>query len=97
MSPRFDELMAYARERYDIVIVDTPPVGLVVDATIVARHCDIGLFVARYASTGQRAISASLRDLSRRVDLPVCGVLNQVEKADSYQYAYGRKYQGRYR
>jgi capsular exopolysaccharide synthesis family protein len=97
MSSRFDELMDFAREKYDVVIVDTPPVGLVVDATIVARHCDVGLFVVKYAATSQQAVRASLRDLTRRVDLPICGILNRVEKGDSYRYGYGRDYQQYYR
>ena len=41
MSSRFDELMSFARSKYDVVIVDTPPIGLVVDAAVVARHCDL--------------------------------------------------------
>jgi len=97
MSTRFDELMAYAREKYDVVIVDTPPVGLVVDATIVARHCDLGLFIVKHAATGQHAVRAALRDLTRRVDLPICGVLNRIERGDGYRYGYGRDYQGYYR
>ncbi len=97
MSTRFDELMAFAREKYDVVIVDTPPVGLVVDATIVARHCDLGLFIVKHAATGQHAVRAALRDLTRRVDLPICGVLNRIERGDGYRYGYGRDYQGYYR
>ncbi|MBM3525169.1 MAG: hypothetical protein FJX57_19660, partial [Alphaproteobacteria bacterium] len=40
MSTRFDDLIRFAREEYETIIIDTPPVGLVVDATIIARHCD---------------------------------------------------------
>jgi len=35
------------------------------------------VFVVRYASTGQQALGASLRELTRRENLPVCVVLNQ--------------------
>ncbi len=83
MSNRFDELMRFARERYDTVIVDTPPIGLVVDATIVARHCDAGIMVVRYASTSQRVVRASLRELER-TEVPIYGVLNMVARAESY-------------
>lgn len=85
MSTRFDQLMDFAREKYDVVIIDTPPIGLVVDAAIVARHCVLGLFVVRYASTNQHQVRASLRDL-RRADVPICGVLNGVHGGVSYQY-----------
>lgn len=97
MSDRFEALMSFARDNYDVIIVDTPPVGLVVDATIVARHCDMGLFVVRYASTGQNAVRGSLRDLAGRTDTPIFCVLNNVDKADSDQYGYSRKYRNYYR
>jgi succinoglycan biosynthesis transport protein ExoP len=95
MSSRFDELMKFAKSNYDVVIVDTPPVGLVVDATVVARHCDLGLFVVRYASTNQHAVSISLRDLTR-LEVPICGVLNHVEKAEGYRYGHSRAYRNYY-
>jgi capsular exopolysaccharide synthesis family protein len=95
MSNRFDELMKFARNTYDVVIVDTPPIGLVVDAAVVARHCDLGIFVVRYASTNQHAVRTSLRDLAR-VDVPICGILNQVEKAEVYRYGNSRKYRNYY-
>lgn len=94
MSQRFDELIRFARERYETVIIDTPPIGLVVDATIVARHCDAGIMVVRYASTSQRMVLASLRELER-ADVPIYGVLNMVVRAEGYgQYGdYGSYYQ----
>jgi Mrp family chromosome partitioning ATPase len=89
--------MSFAREQFDVVIVDTPPIGLVVDASIVARHCDIGLYIVRYASTGQQAIRGGLRELARRTDLPICGVLNQVAEAEGSRYGNHRKYRSYYR
>ena len=92
-SERFANLLAYARSNYEAVVVDTSPVGIVVDATIVARHCDLGVFVVRCASTGQRAIQASLREL-RRTGVPLCGVLNFVNDGSAaVDYAkYGNYY-----
>jgi capsular exopolysaccharide synthesis family protein len=94
MSHRFDELIRFARERYETVIIDTPPIGLVVDATIVARHCDAGIMVVRYASTSQRMVLSALRELER-TEVPIYGVLNMVSRADGYgRYGdYGGYYQ----
>ncbi len=94
MSHRFDELIRFARERYETVIIDTPPIGLVVDATIVARHCDAGVMVVRYSSTSQRLVLSGLRELER-TGVPIYGVLNMVSRADGHgRYsAYGRYYQ----
>ncbi|MGH6925188.1 MAG: GumC family protein, partial [Propylenella sp.] len=96
MSRRFDDLMKFARQTYDVVVIDTPPVGLVVDAAIVARHCDAGVFIARYHSTMPQQVRASMRDLLlRAAGVPLYGVLNQVAWADSQVYGYGRYYRSR--
>jgi capsular exopolysaccharide synthesis family protein len=97
MSSRFTDLMIFAKRNYDVVIVDTPPIGLVVDASIVARHCSIGLFVVRYGSTGQQALRGGLRDIARRSDTPIYGVLNQVPASDDSRYGSNRKYRNYYR
>lgn len=93
MSGRFDQLIRFARETYDVVIIDTPPIGLVVDAAIAARHCDIGIFVARYAQTNQHQVRASLRDL-RRTDVPMVGVLNDIRGEEGYRYGKYQQYYG---
>jgi capsular exopolysaccharide synthesis family protein len=93
LSGRFAQLLSFARENYDVVIIDTPPVGLVVDAAIIARHCDIGVFVARYALTNQHQIRSSLRDL-RRAEVPIIGVLNDVRGEEGYRYGKYRQYYG---
>ncbi|MEO8667395.1 MAG: GNVR domain-containing protein, partial [Bauldia sp.] len=92
MSERFAELMQFARANYDVVILDTPPIGLVVDARIVARYCDVGIFVVRHATTSQRHIRSSLRDLTLRLDVPLFGILNQVDRTSTYAYGQQRKY-----
>jgi capsular exopolysaccharide synthesis family protein len=92
MSDRFAELMKFARDNYDVVILDTPPIGLVVDARIVARFCDVGIFVVRQGATSQHHIRSSLRDLSLRLDLPICGILNQIDRSSAYAYGRHSKY-----
>lgn len=44
-SQRFRDLLAKARESYDVIIVDTPPLGSVIDAAIVSRQCDGAILV----------------------------------------------------
>ncbi|MBN8994581.1 MAG: polysaccharide biosynthesis tyrosine autokinase [Rhizobiales bacterium] len=90
MSPAFDDLMALARANYDAIIIDTPPIGLVVDATIIARHADVGIFVVRQASTGQRDVRAALGYL-RRTGVPLVGVLNCIDD-DTRFGAYAKYY-----
>ncbi len=44
-SKRFNELLDIARKHYDYVIIDTPPLGLVIDAAVVAEKCDGAIIV----------------------------------------------------
>lgn len=37
---RFEQLCQWAREEYDYIVMDTPPVNTVIDGTIAAKHCD---------------------------------------------------------
>lgn len=89
--PAFGELLMEARERYDWVIVDAPPVLPVADAVIVSRVVDGVVLVVDMRRTPLSA-ARSARDLLRAVDAPVLGVLanNAPAKARSYGYGYGR-------
>ncbi len=44
-NERFKDLIRTVRERYDYVIVDTPPLGLVIDAAITCKVCDAAILV----------------------------------------------------
>jgi capsular exopolysaccharide synthesis family protein len=79
-SDRFRALLDHASSRFDVVIMDTPPLGLVVDAEIVARQADCLLFVVRYASSSEEIVISNLKDFRRRNDLPVWLVFNAVGK-----------------
>jgi capsular exopolysaccharide synthesis family protein len=89
------EVLARARELYDMVILDTPPVNAVADAALLSRQCDGVLVVARAGVTARDALVFAMEQL-RIVHAPVIGaVLNDVDlRGDAgvdgaYQY-YGR-------
>lgn len=89
------EVLARARELYDMVILDTPPVNAVADAALLSRQCDGVLVVARSGATARDALAFAMEQL-RIVHAPVIGaVLNDVDlRGDAgvdgaYQY-YGR-------
>ncbi len=52
LSRHLAELLAYGRQHYDYVMIDTPPVGLITDALVMMKHVDATLFVinARFAN-----------------------------------------------
>jgi capsular exopolysaccharide synthesis family protein len=89
------EVLARARELYDMVVLDTPPVNAVADAALLSRQCDGVLVVARAGVTARDALVFAMEQL-RIVHAPVIGaVLNDVDlRGDAgvdgaYQY-YGR-------
>ena len=63
-SERMRTLVAHLKESFDYVIIDTPPVGPVIDSVIVAGLADKTIFVVRWASTPRELIQASVQKLS---------------------------------
>jgi succinoglycan biosynthesis transport protein ExoP len=73
------QLIDTAREAYDLVIVEVPPMAAVVDYKMVARHCDRFVFVVEWGKTSQRMVLECLDDASALFDRIVCIVLNKVD------------------
>ncbi|RYF74784.1 MAG: polysaccharide biosynthesis tyrosine autokinase, partial [Cytophagaceae bacterium] len=57
-SPRMRELITDLRERFSYVMLDTPPLGLVSDAQLMAPFADSTLFVVRHGVTPQTSLKA---------------------------------------
>jgi tyrosine-protein kinase Etk/Wzc len=90
------ELLARARELYDMVILDTPPVNAVADAALLSRQCDGVLVVARAGVTARDALAFAMEQL-RIVHAPVIGaVLNDVDLRGDAGFDGAYKYYGRY-
>jgi capsular exopolysaccharide synthesis family protein len=62
----FDNL----RKRYDFIIIDTPPVGLVTDALLLVKHSDIQIFVARQNYTDKNRFAEVMNNIEEAVELP---------------------------
>jgi tyrosine-protein kinase Etk/Wzc len=92
-SEAFRRFVATAREEYDTVVIDAPPVLVISDATVLATMVDGMLLVARANVTDRHALTDAVRQL-RRVDAPLLGlVLNGVETHGGYGgYGYGYGY-----
>ena len=52
-SKKFDDLLSVLRERFDYVIIDSPPVGSVVDACVIAPKVDGTVMVVRSDAVGR--------------------------------------------
>ena len=59
-AERFTQILAEARERYDYVLLDTPPLVPVYDAAVLARHVDGVILVVAAAKTPRKLLGAAL-------------------------------------
>jgi succinoglycan biosynthesis transport protein ExoP len=98
-SERMKQLISRLKETFDYVVVDTPPVGPVIDPLIVANLADKTIFVVEWAGTDRELVAASIRQLSNHKRIAGI-VLNSVkqERARKYggEYYYGQAYEKYY-
>jgi len=98
LSERLKTLVASLREEFDLVVIDTPPMGPVVDPLIISNLVDKVVFIVRWASTAREMVGHSIERLSGHKK--VAGVVfNQVIDAQAQKYgkyAYSYYYGGRY-
>ena len=90
-SEKCDELFQLLRDRYDYIIIDTPPVGLVTDAFLLMKHSDVNLFIVRQGVTNKNIFGTIIKDMEAR-DLKMSIVLNGIQTNKGYGYSYGKKY-----
>lgn len=89
-----EELLSALTQPTDLVIVDSPPLLPVADATILARYVDSTVLVVCSNSTSKRSLNRSLEILDQ-ADAPLEGlVLNDVEEKEMYAGTYGYGYGG---
>ena len=95
-SARFDALLDELKARYDVVIVDTPPVGLVTDGALVMKKVDLPLYVFR-ADFSRRGFVKTLGRIrsSQRLD-SLSIILNGVSASTDRGYAYEKYGYGYY-
>jgi receptor protein-tyrosine kinase len=87
------ELLSKLADRYDHVIIDTPPLGVVTDAAVVATLADGLLIVARMGSTHGEPLRHAVAELESIGAHVVGAVLTDVHHAeDRYGYRYAYQY-----
>ncbi|HEU4495676.1 MAG TPA: polysaccharide biosynthesis tyrosine autokinase [Flavobacterium sp.] len=86
------ELLEDLKTRYDYIILDTPPVGLVSDALELAQYTDVILYVVRQNVT-KKAMLNLINDKHKKGELSnISIVLNGFESKARYGYSYGYGY-----
>lgn len=96
-SPKFEQLVERAKSEFEVIVLDSPPVGYVVDARVVTRFADLILYIVRYGRTSQRTVMSALREmLSEPKPVPAALVLNNAQTS-SMSYYYSGKVHAYYR
>ncbi|MGM0927690.1 MAG: polysaccharide biosynthesis tyrosine autokinase [Pseudomonadota bacterium] len=89
MHQRFSDFLAAASERYDLVIIDTPPILAVTDPAIVGRQCGTTLMVARFQQNPVKEIQVAARRLESAGVSVRGAILNAMERKAATEYGYG--------
>ena len=88
-SAKAAKLIADLRRRFDLIVIDSPPVGSLADAAILAALSDASILVARAGQTDRAALVAAAEALSR-TPAPIVGVVVFERRSlDSVYYPAG--------
>ncbi|HSC53207.1 MAG TPA: polysaccharide biosynthesis tyrosine autokinase [Phnomibacter sp.] len=94
LGDRMQQMIDKLRERFDIIIIDTPPFSAVTDAILLQRFADISVVVLRQGYTVKEAYQFLNQRLQNNPEYPLYAILNGVGKTQKYNYgtSYGYGY-----
>jgi capsular exopolysaccharide synthesis family protein len=89
LSAEFDQVITYLHSIYDVIILDTPPVGLVTDGVLVMKKADLPIYIVR-SDYSRRDFMKTLNKLTKENKFTKTSViLNSVKYSKNYYYNYG--------
>jgi len=94
-SVGFEKALSWARERYDVVLIDSAPVNQVSESSLVARRADGVVLVVREGSTGRGALQAARKRL-QGMGAKVIGAVLNCAHGRGRSYGYYNYYYGSY-
>lgn len=95
-SRKFIEMLGALRKTFSYIIIDTPPLGSVIDAAVVARNCDGAILVIENNAISYR-FAQKVKDQLDKTGSRVLGVvLNKISMGGKGYYGHYGKYYGRY-
>ena len=91
----FRSFLKAVRKVYDYVIIDTPPLGNVIDSAVIAEECDGAIMVIESGVISYR-FAQEVKNQLEKSNCPILGVV--LNKVDMQKQAYGKygKYYGKY-
>ncbi|MBZ7394702.1 polysaccharide biosynthesis tyrosine autokinase [Klebsiella michiganensis] len=94
MHRRFGELISWASQNYDIIILDTPPILAVTDAAIIGHYAGTTLLIARFEQNTTKELEVSYKRFEQSGVMVKGCILNGVVKKASSYYGYGYSHYG---
>lgn len=94
MNKRFGDLLEWANNNYDIVVLDTPPILAVTDAAVIGHYVGTTLLVARFELNTAKEIEVSIKRFEQTGIIVKGCILNGVVKKASSYYGYGYNHYG---
>lgn len=94
MSPEMNNILNQLREKYDLIILDTPPIGIVTDGVLAMKKSDVQLFIFRADYSKSQFINYLEKTHSIHKFPHLYIILNAVKnvRGVSYGYGYGSGY-----
>lgn len=87
-STKMQKFINLLKEKYDYIIIDTPPVIMVTDAQILSRYAD-GCLLIIASGEADRHMAAKAKELMQKVDAKILGVvLNKLDTSNKGYYGY---------
>ena len=91
-TKEFEQFLIELKKRFDIIILDTPPVALVTDAMLISKYADANLYIIRQKLTHRSAISFIEEVKTKEHVEKLNIVINDVTVPKYYGYKYGYGY-----
>lgn len=88
-SKNFNDMIETLRKYFDYIIIDTPPIGIVIDAAIITQKCDASILVTATGEANKRDIQKAKQQLKQTGKLFLGVVLNKLDISVNKCGGYG--------
>lgn len=90
-SEKFEVMMDVLRRHYDYIIVDTPPIGMVIDSTLISKFCDASMLVVASNVVKRKMVQKSKTQLEQS-STPFLGVILNKYNVEADKYGFYGSY-----
>ena len=92
----FKVFLKEVREYYNYILIDTPPIGTVIDAAVIGRCCDGAIFLIQPGSVRYRDAQKAFAQLERSGCRVLGAVMNKIDTSSDKYYSSYYKHYGEY-